>query len=148
MSSHSKSEPLPPPAAVLPHRAPFLFLDRVLEVSEKHCIAERTFQADEPFFAGHFPGHPIVPGVILIEAMAQTLGYLALRQRPDHGVLLTGVDGCRIRRPALPGDTVRFEVEVVKRRLQLVVANGKAFVGDTLCASAQIKGFLGPRELP
>ncbi len=140
-------EKLPPPEAVLPHRAPFLFLDRILAVDARRCVSERLFEADESFFAGHFPGNPIVPGVILIEAMAQTLGYLALRQRPDHAVLLTGVEKCRIRRPVRPGQSVRFEVEIVRQRMQLVIAQGKAYVGETLCASARIKGFLGPRDM-
>jgi len=136
------NEPLPPPDAVLPHRPPFLYLDRVLTCSASEASAERCFSAEEPFFAGHFPGLPVVPGVILIEALAQTLGYLVLRQRPGHGILLTGVDACRIRRPVVPGETVRFEVALEKVRMGLAVAAGRAFVGDSLCLEARIQGYL------
>jgi 3-hydroxyacyl-[acyl-carrier-protein] dehydratase len=135
---------LPAPIDVLPHRAPFLFLDRCLSCDETQAVAERLFSADEPFFAGHFPGMPVVPGVILIEALAQTLGYAALRQRPGETVMLTGVEKCRIRRPVRPGETVRFTVTVAKRRLSLVVADGTAHVGDELALSARILGYVGP----
>lgn len=117
---------LPGPMAVLPHRPPFLYLDRVLVCEGMHCVAERTFHADEPFFAGHFPGYPVVPGVILIEALAQALGYLALRHKPGHLVLLTGVEGCRLRNPVRPGETVRLDVTIEKHKLNLVVARAEA----------------------
>lgn len=135
---------LPAPIDVLPHRPPFLFLDRCLRCDDTEVIAERRFGPDEPFFAGHFPGMPVVPGVILIEALAQTLGYAALRARPGETVMLTGVEKCRIRRPVRPGETVRFTVTVVKRRLSLVVADGTAHVGDDLALSARILGYVGP----
>lgn len=135
---------LPSPAAVLPHRPPFLFLDRCLECGPQRVVAERMFAPDEPFFAGHFPGMPIVPGVILIEALAQTLGYAALLETPGQTVMLTGVDRCRIRRPVTPGEVVRFTITVVKKRLSLVVAEGTAHVGDELALSARITGYVGP----
>lgn len=135
---------LPFPAAVLPHRSPFLFLDRCLECSPQRVVAERMFAPDEPFFVGHFPGMPIVPGVILIEALAQTLGYAALLEKSGLTVMLTGVDRCRIRRPVKPGELVRFTIEVVKKRLSLVVADGTAYVGDELALSARITGYVGP----
>jgi len=139
---------LPSPATVLPHRAPFLFLDRVLVADESAglCEAERRFTPEEPFFAGHFPGSPVVPGVILVEAMAQTLAYLALRQNPGKAVLLTGVERCKIRRPVRPGQTVRFRIEVIKHRLGLVVADGVAQVDGSTVASARLKGWIG--EMP
>jgi 3-hydroxymyristoyl/3-hydroxydecanoyl-(acyl carrier protein) dehydratase len=122
-----------------------LFLDRVLVADETtgRCEAERTFGPEEPFFAGHFPGAPVVPGVILVEAMAQTLAYLALRQSPGKAVLLTGVDGCKVRRPVRPGQTVLFKIEVIKRRLGLVVADGVASVDGAVVASARLKGWIG-----
>lgn len=135
---------LPAPIEVLPHRPPFLFLDRCLSCDATQVVAERCFGPDEPFFAGHFPGMPVVPGVILIEALAQTLGYAALRERPGDTVMLTGVEKCRIRRPVRPGETVRFTITVARRRLSLVVADGTAHVGDQLALSARILGYVGP----
>jgi len=140
------SAPLPPPEALLPHRPPFLFIDRVSRCEERHVVAHRLFPADEPFFAGHFPTRPVVPGVILIEGLAQTLGYWALRDHPDHWVLLTGVEGAKFSQPVSPGDEVRFMVEIQRARRGLVVAQGSCYVGDQQVARAEIKGFLQPRE--
>ena len=138
-----------PPAApkdVLPHRAPFLFLDRIVAHDDTRVIGERTFPADEPFFAGHFPGNPIVPGVILVEGLAQTLAWLALTRTVGGTVLLTGVDGCRIRRPVRPGDTVTYRVEVQKSRRNMVVAAGEVKVGDERVLTATLKGFIQPPD--
>ncbi len=135
---------LPAPAEVLPHRAPFLFLDRVLECGEDHAVAERTF-GDEPFFAGHFPDEPIVPGVVLIEALAQTLAYIARRRAPDAMVLLTGVDDCKIRRPVRPGETVRFEVRIERRMMKVFFARATATVAGKRAVSALLKGYVGPK---
>ena len=136
------TEPLPRPEAVLPHRPPFLYVDRVLECAAGRAVAERAFPPDEPFFAGHFPGHPVVPGVILIEGLAQTLAYLALREHPGRRVLLTGIDACRIRRPVRPGETVTYTVEVDRVRMNLVAAKGSVTVGGERVATAQLRGFL------
>ena len=142
----SVSKILPPPKDILPHREPFLFLDRCLECADLSAVGERTFRADEQFFAGHFPGHPIVPGVILIEGLAQTLAYLALTRVPDSNVLLTGVEKCRIRRPVRPGETVQYRIDVEKHRSKVVVAMGTVHVGEALALSARLMGFIVPRE--
>lgn len=139
---------LPRPAEVLPHRPPFLFLDRCLEHTETRAVAERTFDAGEPFFAGHFPDYPVVPGVILVEALAQTLAYLALRANPGQIVLLTGVDECRIRRQVRPGETVRFEVEVERTRLKVVTARGVATVAGEKALTAKLMGYFGAPPNP
>lgn len=133
---------LPPPTDVIPHRPPFLFVDRVLTCDPDGATAERCFPPDEPFFAGHFPGHPLVPGVILVEGLAQTLAYLALRQTGAGTVLLTGVEVDKIRRPVRPGETVRYTVRVTRARRQVVVAEGEVTVGDERVLIATLKGFV------
>jgi 3-hydroxyacyl-[acyl-carrier-protein] dehydratase len=136
------SDDLPLPSAVLPHRAPFLFVDRVLSCDGEVAVAERFFGADEPFFAGHFPGNPVVPGVILVEGLAQTLAYLALRQTGGGTVLLTGMSVDKIRRPVRPGETVRYTVRVSRARRQMVMAEGEVVVGDERVLVASLKGFV------
>ncbi len=138
---------LPEPIDVLPHRAPFLFLDRVLECGEDFVVAERTFGPEEPFFAGHFPGQPVVPGVILFEAMAQTLAYLALYHGLGEQVLLAGMDKCKVRRPVRPGETVRFEVRVDRRLMSMTFASATATVAGEKAASAKLKGYVGADQL-
>ena len=130
------------PRDVLPHREPFLMLDRCLAMDSESVSCERLFRPEEEVFAGHFPGDPIVPGVLLIEGLAQTLAYFALRTRPGHNVLLTGVDKAKFRRPVRPGETVRFDVTIDRLLMNVVHATGKATVGGDLCLSAVIKGYI------
>lgn len=146
MSDVTPGSALPPPIDVLPHRPPFLFLDRMLSCADGAAVGERTFGADAPFFAGHFPGNPVVPGVILIEGLAQTLAYLALRQTVGGTVLLTGVDGCKIRRPVRPDETVTYRVQVKRARRNMVIAEGVVEVDGAHVLSATLKGFIQPAE--
>ena len=131
----------PHPIDVLPHRPPFLFVDRVLTCDEESATAQYTFE-DNDFFAGHFPERPIVPGVILLEGMAQTLAYLALRQLGGGSVLLTGFDTAKIRRPVVPGETVEYSVKVETFRHRMVIAKGRITVSGQLTAEARLKGFI------
>ena len=101
---------LPSVIEVIPHRAPFLFLSSVSECTELSAVGHHRFE-NEAFFAGHFPELPIVPGVILIEGLAQTLAYLALRQVPEGLVMLTGVDKCKVRASVHQGDEVTYRVQ-------------------------------------
>lgn len=134
---------LPPVTDVIPHRSPFLFLSSVSACDQEAATGHHTFES-EGFFAGHFPKMPIVPGVILIEGLAQTLAYLALRQVPDGNVMLTGVDGCKLRASVHPGDTVTYQVSVTRSKLRMVIAKGTVTVGDTHILSATLKGYITP----
>jgi beta-hydroxyacyl-ACP dehydratase FabZ len=100
--------------AVMPHRYPFLLIDRVLEMDEKTIRAVKNVTFNEPHFLGHFPEVPVMPGVLIVEAMAQAGGFLLLSQaedREDKLIFFTGIDKCRFRKPVVPGDQLIFEVE-------------------------------------
>jgi 3-hydroxyacyl-[acyl-carrier-protein] dehydratase len=128
------------PHTLLPHKPPFLFIDEVVELTEDSIRAVRTFREDEDFFRGHFPGRPIVPGVILIEAMAQAFAYLILHGHDLEGVYLTGIDRARFRAPVLPGHRVELWVSIEGQRLGLVKAKAEARVDGRKVADARISG--------
>ena len=125
---------------ILPHRYPFLLIDRVVDLTRKQrIVAIKNLTVNEPFFAGHFPGFPIMPGVLIVEAIAQAGGALLLTEIADrHGklVFFTGIERARFRRPVVPGDQLRIEVEVLAWRMTAVRMEGKAYVGDKLAAEA------------
>ena len=125
---------------VLPHRYPFLLVDRVLElVPGERAVAIKNVTVNEEFFQGHFPGHPVMPGVLLIEGMAQTGGILALHDCPDRLdklVYFAGIERARFRRPVVPGDQVRFEVEVLVARQSFSKLSCRALVDGKVAAEA------------
>jgi 3-hydroxyacyl-[acyl-carrier-protein] dehydratase len=129
-------------AALLPHRAPFQFVDRVLEIDDgRRILALKNVTINEPYFPGHFPEQPIMPGVLICEALAQAGGLLAMRSvgvRPDRVVVLTGIDHARFRRPVLPGDQLHLEVVVDKYRAPLWKMHGVARVGGQVVAEADL----------
>jgi beta-hydroxyacyl-ACP dehydratase FabZ len=126
--------------SVLPHRYPMLLIDRVLEIDPgRSIVAIKNFTVNEEFFQGHFPGHPIVPGVLLIEAMAQAGGLLMLHDDPMRHTKLAyfgSIDRARFRRPVVPGDQVRFEVEVLRRKPSHAKLSAKALVDGKVHAEA------------
>jgi 3-hydroxyacyl-[acyl-carrier-protein] dehydratase len=127
---------------ILPHRYPFLLIDRVVDLTRKQrIVALKNVSANEPFFAGHFPGFPIMPGVLIVEAMAQAGGALLLTEvsdRNDKLMVFTGIERARFRRPVVPGDQLRIEVEVLAWRQTAVRMQGKAYVGEKLAAEAVV----------
>ena len=138
--------------AILPHRYPFLLIDRVLEITPKQrIVAVKNVTINEPFFQGHFPGYPIMPGVLIVEAMAQAGGALLLTEIPDRAdklMVFTGIEEAKFRRPVTPGDQVRFEVDVLQWRSRAVKMQGKAFVDGKLTCEAVIMCQLVPRPRP
>ncbi|MFQ5900863.1 MAG: 3-hydroxyacyl-ACP dehydratase FabZ [Thermodesulfobacteriota bacterium] len=133
---------------ILPHRYPFLLIDRIIEFEEsKRIVGIKNVTINEPFFQGHFPGHPIMPGVLLIEAMAQVGGVLAFKSSnvANKVVYFMGIDKARFRHPVMPGDCVRFDLEVIKHRRTIWVFKGKAFVEDRLVAEAEVMATIVER---
>tara|TARA_B100000214_G_scaffold129331_1_gene91941 strand:+ start:56 stop:493 length:438 start_codon:yes stop_codon:yes gene_type:complete len=128
---------------LLPHRDPFLFIDKVLDLSAEHIVAERYVSPEESFFKGHFPEFPIMPGVLIVEAMAQTCGILGshiMKQTAsDKSVyLLCGVEKVRFRKKVMPGDTLRFETQFITNKRKIWKFNSKAYKGSELVCSAEI----------
>jgi 3-hydroxyacyl-[acyl-carrier-protein] dehydratase len=126
---------------LLPHRYPFLLVDRVLEIDDKRIVAIKNVTINEPQFTGHFPETPVFPGVLIVEAMAQASGILAFKSRNrtlDDGYIyyLAGTDKTKFKRSVVPGDQIRLEVEILNLRSHWMKASGKAYVGDQLVCSS------------
>ncbi len=133
---------------VLPHRYPFLLVDRIVELDDKRIVGIKNVTINEPFFQGHFPGHPIMPGVLIIEAMAQVGGMLMMGtiEQPENKVVyFIGLDNVRWRRPVKPGDQIRFELEVVQIRGTVCKMRGIAKVDGDLVAEADMAAMIRDR---
>ena len=128
---------------LLPHRDPFLFIDKVIEISNESIVAERFVSPDEPFFKGHFPSFPIMPGVIVLEAMAQSCGLLGAhimnQAASENSVyLLAGIEKVRFRKKVLPGDTLIFKTEVISSKRGVWKFRSEAFSDEERVCSAEI----------
>jgi len=144
----SEERPAAPPAMgmaqifdTLPHRYPFLLVDRVLTIDPPRAVGIKNVTFNEEFFQGHFPGNPVMPGVLILEAMAQVGGCLVFSTMPERHtklVYLVGVDKARFRRPVVPGDQLVITVELLSHRHKLVRVKGEARVDGQLCAEAEI----------
>jgi 3-hydroxyacyl-[acyl-carrier-protein] dehydratase len=136
--------------AILPHRYPFLLVDKVLEVEQgKRIVALKNVTMNEPFFQGHFPGHPVMPGVLIIEAMAQVaaiMAYLASGSEADDKVsYFMAIDNARFRKPVKPGDTLRIEIETIFHKRGIWSVAGKTYVDDVLVTEAELKATLAAK---
>ena len=135
----------------LPHRYPFLLVDRILSVEpEKRVVGIKNVTFNEHFFQGHFPIQPIMPGVLILEAMAQVGGILAFlsqsKEKPGTLIYFTGMDKVRFRRPVVPGDQIVFEIEFLKIRSRMVKMAGKATVDGNLAAEAELMASFGEKS--
>jgi beta-hydroxyacyl-ACP dehydratase FabZ len=132
--------------SLLPHRYPFLLVDRIIELEpERRIVGLKNVTVNEPFFQGHFPGRAIMPGVLIIEAMAQVGGVLAIKSLPAGTkavVYLAGVNEAKFRRPVVPGDQLRFEIRTIKRRESFWKMQGQAFVGAELASEAEVTAMV------
>lgn len=136
---------------LLPHRYPFLLVDRVIElVPDDRITALKNVTINEPFFLGHFPGQPVMPGVLIIEAMAQAGGLLAFESGSgsNRGKLIyfMGMDKVRFRKPVIPGDQLIFEAKILKWRSKVAKMSGTAFVDNQLVAEAELMASFGERK--
>jgi len=135
--------------SILPHRYPLLLVDRVLELEpRKRIVAIKNVSINEPQLVGHFPGHPVFPGVLLVEGMAQAGGLLLLHEHPDRErklVYFTSIEGAKFRRPVVPGDQLRYEVEVLRLRSAYCKISGRALVDGQLAAEAVMSSAMVAR---
>lgn len=134
---------------ILPHRFPFLLIDRITEIQpKKRAVGLKNVTINEPFFQGHFPDYPIMPGVLIVEAMAQVAGILA-SQSGAHGniVYFMSIEKAKFRKPVVPGDQLRFEVNVLQQRNNVWKFTGEAHVDDKLVAEAEFTAMVSEGEL-
>jgi beta-hydroxyacyl-ACP dehydratase FabZ len=128
---------------ILPHRYPFLLVDRIESLKEgEEVVGIKNVSINEPFFVGHFPGNPIMPGVLIIEAMAQVGGILAFHSSPKEWagslVYFMGIDKVRFRKPVVPGDQLRLKLTTIRQKQKVFKMRGEAYVDDTLVAEAEL----------
>ena len=135
---------------ILPHRYPLLLVDRITEMELKQSIKGfKNVSISEPAFQGHFPGHPIYPGVLILEGMAQAGGVLALKssdltdeEMKNKVIYFMSIDKAKFRTPVRPGDRLDYELEVIKMKSSLMVLKGQAFVDGKICAEAEFKAMI------
>jgi 3-hydroxyacyl-[acyl-carrier-protein] dehydratase len=136
---------------ILPHRYPFLLVDRILSIElDKHIVGLKNITVNEPFFVGHFPQNPIMPGVLIVEAMAQVAGILALLSTPENmgnqALYLMSLDKVRFRKPVVPGDQLILDLTVLKGKKKYFKMEGKATVNDHLVAEGELMAMVGKKE--
>ena len=134
---------------ILPHRFPFLLVDRIVELEHgKRCVGIKNVSINEPFFPGHFPGHPVMPGVLIVEAMAQVAGIMAYLASDDETKkkvsYFMAIDSAMFRKPVLPGDQLRIEITTTMNRRGIWGVDGKAFVDGKLVTEASLKATFAP----
>ena len=134
---------------IIPHRYPFLLIDKITELEAgKRAVGLKNVTMNEPFFAGHFPDYPVMPGVLIVEALAQ-VGAVAVLSMPEYAgrlAFFAGIDGVRFKRQVRPGDTLRLEIELLTLRMGIGKGDAKAYVGDELAVSGQLTFAIGAKQ--
>ena len=136
---------------ILPHRFPFLLVDKITELEADRIVGIKCVTANEPFFQGHFPDYPVMPGVLIVEAMAQTAGVLVLNSIPDREnklVLLVAIEHARFRKPVVPGDVLRFDVRLLKRKASVAKISAVATVDGVIVAECEVMCKLADKPEP
>jgi 3-hydroxyacyl-[acyl-carrier-protein] dehydratase len=135
---------------ILPHRYPFLLVDRIVELEEgKRIVGIKNVTMNEPFFPGHFPGHPVMPGVLIVEAMAQVAAicvYTASEDNRGKVTYFVGIDNTRFRKPVVPGDQLRLELEAIGCRRGIWTFSGNAYVDGKLVAESELKATFADKQ--
>jgi beta-hydroxyacyl-ACP dehydratase FabZ len=135
---------------LLPHRYPFILVDRIIDIlPEKKIVALKNVSINEPFFQGHFPDRPIMPGVLILEGMVQAAALLLCKSLPadvHDRVCFTGIDKARFRLPVVPGDQLRYEIQIKKQRSRVIKMCADAFVGARRAAEAELMVLIGGRK--
>lgn len=134
---------------ILPHRYPFLLVDRILEIEPGvKSIGIKNVTVNEPFFLGHFPGNPIMPGVLIVEAMAQVAAVMAFRSGAQgRAVYFMSIEKAKFRKPVIPGDQIKFEIKVLQQRGNVWRFSGNAFVDEKLVSEAEFTAMVTDREI-
>jgi 3-hydroxyacyl-[acyl-carrier-protein] dehydratase len=134
---------------ILPHRFPFLLVDRIIELDpKKRAVGIKNVTINEPFFQGHFPDYPVMPGVLIVEAIAQVAGILAFKSgAKGNSVYFMSIEKAKFRKPVIPGDQLRFEVNVIQQRGNVWKCAGGAYVEDTLVSEAELTAMVSGGEL-
>ncbi len=135
---------------LIPHRYPFILIDKIENmIPGESLTAIKNVTINEPFFQGHFPGQPVMPGVLILESMAQAGSFLALKTVDDpmsKNMLFSGVDSAKFRKPIMPGDTIVIKMRMARRKLNLCIFEGEAYVGESLVTKAKISATIVDRE--
>ena len=138
--------------SILPHRYPFLLIDRIIELEpKKKIVGIKNVTINEPFFQGHFPGNPIMPGVLILEAMAQAGGILAVKstdnlEGKEKTVFFLGIDKAKFRKPVVPGDQIKFEITIIHERAPTWKVSAKAFVDEKLVCEAELTAMVAEKK--
>lgn len=136
---------------LIPHRYPFLLVDKILEIDEEHVVCQKCVTVNEPFFQGHFPDYPVMPGVLIVEGLAQATALLFCHSNPledNETTFFASIEKAKFRKPVLPGDVLEYRITPITKKHKLFKADAKAYVNDVLVCEAVLLATLAKKDLP